>query len=93
MSTGDRRPADVAEQLLELGQELQLKGELENAVRLFSQSLRSRPSADGYAMRARVHERLGRFSPALADYREALALDPGCVGALQGIARVRNRAN
>lgn len=92
--TADGRPGpDIAQELLELGYELELKGELENAVRLFGQSLRARPTADGYVMRAHVHEKLGRYSAALADYRQGLACDPACAAAIEGIARVRNKAN
>ncbi len=60
-------------------------GDLEEAVRLFSQGVARAPAfAEGYNKRATAYYLMGRFAEALEDCERTLALNPWHFGALSG---------
>jgi tetratricopeptide (TPR) repeat protein len=63
--------------LIASGKQAALKGDLDRAVRDFSEAIRLDPtSSDGYLARGEAHFKLGQTERAIADYSAALAHDP-----------------
>jgi tetratricopeptide (TPR) repeat protein len=63
--------------LIANGKQAVLKGDLDRAVRDFSEAIRIDPaSPDGYFARGETHFKLGQTERAIADYSAALAHDP-----------------
>ncbi len=67
------------ERALELwrrGTDTLLAGELENALRLYSASIRLHPTAEAYTFRGWARSFAGEYEEAIADCRRAIATDP-----------------
>lgn len=70
--------------LIESGKRATLKGDVDRAVRDFSDAIRIDPKyPDSYAERGQALFKLGEIERAVADYSEALARDPEHAGALR----------
>ena len=65
-----------ARTLWERGTEELLSGEVEAAIHLFSESLRSHPTAEAYTYRGWAYSFLGRYDEAIEECRKAIATDP-----------------
>ncbi len=75
--------------LLRRGQEAIEAGDYAAAVEHLTALTDHAPDfAEGYDARALAYFRLGRYGPALADIRRALALNPRHFGALEGLAAI-----
>lgn len=70
--TGDQR----ARELWELGTKRLGEGRVEEAVRLFEQSIAVKPTAEGHTFRGWALSYLGRLDEAIEDCRLAIQLDP-----------------
>ena len=62
--------------LWELGAESLMKGEFQEAVGLFEQSIAVKPTAEGFTFRGWALSHLGRLDEAIEDCRKAIELDP-----------------
>jgi tetratricopeptide (TPR) repeat protein len=62
--------------LWELGQRHQLRGDVTTAIRIYTQSIAAYPTAEAYTFRGWAYSFLGRFEEAIAECKEAIAVDP-----------------
>lgn len=80
--------------LLERGREAMDADDLQIAIEHFSALIDHAPDfAEGYNARATAFFREGRYGPALADIRHALALNPHHFAALMGLGAILEEAN
>ena len=80
--------------ILESGMNRMRVGDLEMALRSFSEVVRINPDfAEGWNKRATVHYLLGNFERSLADIDKTLALEPRHFGALAGQGMVYTQLN
>jgi Tfp pilus assembly protein PilF len=70
--TGDER----ARELWELGTKRLSEGQVEEAVKLFEQSIAVKPTAEGHTFRGWALSHLGRLDEAIDDCKQAIQLDP-----------------
>lgn len=70
-------PADLAIELWRRGTSLLLVGQLDDAVVLFTRSLRVHPTAEAYTFRGWAYSLAGRLEEAIEECRKAIATDPG----------------
>src|SRR5512143_1845999 len=68
---------DRATELRRRGTSLLLIGELDEAVVLFTRSLRVHPTAEAYTFRGWAYSFAGRLDDAIEECRKAIATDPG----------------
>jgi len=67
---------DRARDLWEQGTRHLMEGEVEEAIRLFEQSIAVMPTAEGYTYRGWARSYQGRLDEAIADCHTAIRLDP-----------------
>jgi len=72
MEAGER-----ALDLWERGTARLMEGEIDEAIGLFTESLRLCPTAEAYTFRGWAYSFLGRLEDAVAECRKAIATDPG----------------
>lgn len=83
-----------ADRLSQEGIQRMQRGELGEAVELFSQAVARAPRyAEGYNKRATAYYLMGRFAESLEDCQRTLALNPWHFGALSGEGLVYTRLN
>ena len=68
--------AELAEIQIANGKALRERRELEKAIAAFGASIAASPTSAAYNLRGTVHYDLGHWDPAVADYSEAIRLDP-----------------
>jgi Tfp pilus assembly protein PilF len=69
----------LKERALELwraGYVYQMRGDLPRAIELYSESIEVHPTAEAYTFRGWAYRHLDRIDDAIAECREAIALDP-----------------
>ncbi|HEY1783982.1 MAG TPA: tetratricopeptide repeat protein, partial [Pirellulales bacterium] len=71
---------------------LKLKGNLNSAIADYSDEIRLRPTAAGYANRGDAWLRRKNFGKAIADFRQAIRLDPDNTFALNAVAWLKGTA-
>ena len=69
-------PADLALALWREGTSRLLRGELEEAIELFTRSLQESPTAEAYTFRGWAYSFQGRVDDAIEECRKAIATDP-----------------
>jgi tetratricopeptide (TPR) repeat protein len=69
-------PLDSAVELWRRGTSALMAGHLEEAVALFTRSLRAHPTAEGYTFRGWAYSFAGRLEDAIEECRKAIATDP-----------------
>ena len=72
----DGPPADRAEELLQQGYVLHILGAYDQAIDYFTQSIKERPTAEGYTFRGWSLSFLERFDEAIAECKKAIEIDP-----------------
>jgi len=65
-----------ARELWELGTKRLSEGQVEEAVKLFEQSIAVKPTAEGHTFRGWALSHLGRLDEAIDDCKQAIQLDP-----------------
>ncbi len=73
---GDKGRLAEAMQWFRMAYEHQMRGELEEAVRLYTQSIDAYPTAEGYTFRGWVYSFQGRIDDAIAECKKAIEVDP-----------------
>lgn len=69
-------PQERAEALWRKAYEVQLKGDLEEAVELYTQSIECCPTAEAYTFRGWAKSYLGKLDEAIEDCQRAIEVDP-----------------
>ena len=69
-----------ARELWELGTKRLSEDQVEEAVKLFEQSIAVKPTAEGHTFRGWALSHLGRLDEAIDDCKQAIQLDPGLRG-------------
>jgi Tfp pilus assembly protein PilF len=72
----DRFRARRARELLEEGKSIQVKGDIERALEMYTRSIRVLPTPEGYTHRAWAYRSKNRIDDAIAECKRAIALDP-----------------
>jgi len=65
-----------AEELFESAYEAQMRGDLEDAVELYRESLRAHPTAEAHTFLGWTYSFQGRLDDAIAECKKAIAVDP-----------------
>jgi Tfp pilus assembly protein PilF len=76
VQASDEDPRRQAIALWEEGPRVLMAGEVEQAIDLFTSSLRSAPTAEGYTFRGWAYSFQGRLDDAITECRKAIATDP-----------------
>ena len=78
LSQGEGRQEDKTEawELFQQAYTSQINGNLEEAVRLYKQSLESHPTAEAYTFLGWTYSYMGRFDEAIFECRRAIHTDP-----------------
>lgn len=78
LSQGEGRQEDKAEawNLFQQAYDAQMKGNLEEAVRLYTQSLETHPTAEAYTFLGWTYSFMGRVDEAIVECRRAIHTDP-----------------
>jgi Tfp pilus assembly protein PilF len=63
-------------QLWEEGQQHHLRGEIDAAIKLYTQSIETLPTAEAYTFRGWAYSFQGRLHEAIAECKEAIEVDP-----------------
>jgi Tfp pilus assembly protein PilF len=74
--TGDESRIREAMELFQRAYEHQMRGELDEAVALYTQSIEAYPTAEGYTFRGWTYSFQGRIDDAIAECRKAIEVDP-----------------
>ena len=67
---------EVAQELFEKGYELQMKGRLQEAIRLYKLSIKADPSAEAYTFLGWTYSFMRRYLDAIEQCRKAIDVDP-----------------
>ena len=77
METGsDKERLAEAMRWFRMAYEHQMRGELDEAARLYTQSIDAYPTAEGYTFRGWVYSFQGRIDDAIAECKKAIEVDP-----------------
>jgi Tfp pilus assembly protein PilF len=71
------RNLDLALRLLQNAYELQMAGKLDEAMRLYRESIDAHPTAEAHTYLGWTYSFKGRYEEAIEQCREAIAIDPG----------------
>lgn len=74
MSPADRRQS--AAEFFQKAYELQVSGDFQQAIELYSRSIELFPTAEAYTFRGWAYSFLGDYDRAIADCQEAIRVDP-----------------
>ncbi len=72
------KPADFqkAQELFQKAYELQMRGELENAIHMYKQSIEVLPTAEAHTFLGWTYSFLGMYDDAIRECKKAIELDP-----------------
>ena len=73
---GEHSPHKKAMELFQKAYELQMRGELENAIRAYRQSLEALPTAEAHTFLGWTYSFLGMYEDAIGECKKAIELDP-----------------
>jgi len=73
---GDEKRIQEAMELFQRAYEHQMRGELDEAVALYTQSIDAYPTAEGYTFRGWTYSFQGRIDDAIAECMKAIEVDP-----------------
>jgi tetratricopeptide (TPR) repeat protein len=76
-------PDERARELWELGTKRLSEGQVEEAVKLFEQSIAVKPTAEGHTFRGWALSHEGHLDEAIEDCKQAIRLDPDFEGGEQ----------
>ena len=74
--TDEKSPLARAMQFFRQAYEHQMRGELDEAVRLYTRSIEAYPTAEGYTFRGWVYSFQGKIEEAIAECKKAIEVDP-----------------
>ncbi|HWR14533.1 MAG TPA: tetratricopeptide repeat protein [Terriglobales bacterium] len=74
MQGSDQR--DAAVQFFRQGYALQMKGEYERAIELYTRSIEAYPTAEAYTFRGWSYSFLGDYDTAISECKQAIRVDP-----------------
>lgn len=75
-SAGDEKRLAEAMEFFRRAYEHQMRGELDEAVRLYTRSIETYPTAEGYTFRGWTYSFQGRIDDAIAECMKAIEVDP-----------------
>jgi len=74
--TDEKSPLARAMQFFRQAYEHQMRGELDEAVRLYTRSIEAYPTAEGYTFRGWVYSFQGKIEEAIEECKKAIEVDP-----------------
>lgn len=72
----DTDPRETAAELFRKAYELQMSGEYQQAIELYTKSIEAFPTAEAYTFRGWTYSFLGDYERAIAECRAAIQVDP-----------------